>query len=70
MFLSMISIDSFMIIHYFVEENIFVVIFYMLSLQKEFLSIILKIALKLMVSKQLRCLKNVNMLNSKILREK
>ena len=33
-------------------------------------SVILKIALKLMLSKLLRCLKKVNMLNSKILKEK
>ena len=31
----MISIDSCMIIHYIVEENIFAVIIYMLSLQKK-----------------------------------
>ena len=36
MFLSVISIDSGMIIHYIAEENIFVVIVYMLSLQKKF----------------------------------
>ena len=36
MFLSMISIDSCMIIHYIMEENIFVVIAYMLSLQKKY----------------------------------
>ena len=35
MFLSMISIDSCMIIHYIVEENIFIVIVYAFSLQKE-----------------------------------
>ena len=34
-FLSMISIDSCMIIHYITQENIFVVIDYMLSLQKK-----------------------------------
>ena len=36
MFLSKISINSCMIIHYILEENIFVVIAYMLSLQKKF----------------------------------
>ena len=35
-FLSIILIDSCMIIHYIAEENIFVVIVYMLSLQKKF----------------------------------
>ena len=35
-FLSKISVDSCMIIHYIVEENIFVVIVYMLPLQKKF----------------------------------
>ena len=34
MFLSMISIDSSMIIYYIAEEKIFVVIVYKLSLQK------------------------------------
>ena len=36
MFLSMISIDLCMIIHYIVEENVFVVIVCMLLLQKKF----------------------------------
>ena len=36
MFLSMISIDLCMIIHYIVEENIFVVIAYKLSLEKKY----------------------------------
>ena len=35
MFLSKMSIDSCMMIHYIVEENIFVTIVYMLSLQKK-----------------------------------
>ena len=35
-FLSNVSIDSGMIIHYIVEENIFVVIAYMLLLQKKY----------------------------------
>ena len=59
-----------MIIYYIVKENIFVYIAYMISLQKNIQSIILKIALKLMVTKQLRCLRKVNMLNSEILKEK
>ena len=70
MFLLKISIDSCMIIYYIVKENIFVYIAYMISLQKNIQSIILKIALKLMVTKQLRCLRKVNMLNSQILKEK
>ena len=70
MFLLKISIDSCMIIYYIVKENIFVYIAYMISLQKNIQSIILKIALKLMVTKQLRCLRKVNMLNSEILKEK
>ena len=36
MFLSMILVDSCMITHYIMEENIFVVIVYMLSLEKKF----------------------------------
>ena len=35
-FLSIISIDSGMIIHYIAEENIFVVTVYMLSVQTRF----------------------------------
>ena len=41
MFLSMISIDSCLIIYYIPEENIFVIIFCILSLQRRFLSVIL-----------------------------
>ena len=41
-----------------------------LPLQKKFWSVILKIDLKLMLIKRLRWLKKVNMLNSKILKEK
>ena len=36
----------------------------------EEISVILKIVLKLMVNKRLRCLRKVNMLNSKLLKEK
>ena len=70
MFLPMILIDSCMIILYIMEENIFVVIVSILLLQKKKESVILKNALKLMVNKQLRCLRKVNMLNSKIFKEK
>ena len=66
----MISTGSCMIILYNAEENIFVVIVYMPSLQKTFESVILKIALKLMVNKRLRRLRKANMLNSKVLKEK
>ena len=38
-------------------------------LQKKFWGVILKIALKLMVNKWLRCLRKVNKLNSKVLKE-
>ena len=50
-----------MIIHYIAEENIFVFIVYMLSLQKKYESAILKNALKYV--------NKVNMLNSKILKD-
>ena len=70
MFLPMILIDSCMIILYIMEENIFVVIVSILLLQKKKECVILKNALKLMVNKQLRCLRKVNMLNSKIFKEK
>ena len=70
-FLSMTSIDSFMIIHYIAEEIFFVAIVYMFSLQKKSsyrLIVILKIALKLMKKKQLRSPRKVNMLNSEFLK--
>ena len=56
--------------HYIVEENIFVVTAYILSLQNKFSSVMLNNALKLMVKKRLRCLRKVNMLNSEVLKEK
>ena len=52
MFLSMIFIDSCMIIYYIVEENIFVVV------------------VKINGKKRLRCLRKMNMLDSKTLKEK
>ena len=58
-----------MIIHYIGEEPIFVVMVYMLLLQKIFERVILKVPLKLIVNKLLTC-KKENMLNSKILGEK
>ena len=39
-------------------------------IREKILKIILKVALKLMTNKQLRCLRKVNMLNLKILKEK
>ena len=59
-----------MIIYYIVEENIFVVIIYMLSLQKKYENVILKIALKLMENKRLIRLRKANLLNLKLLKEK
>ena len=53
MFLSNILTLSCMIILYIVKENIFVVIVYKLVVQKKYLNVILKTALKLMVSKKL-----------------
>ena len=47
MFLSMISIDPCMIIHYIAEENIFLVIAYMLSLKNKYQSVILKLVVKM-----------------------
>ena len=43
---------------------------YKLSVQNKFWIVILKTALKLMPNKKSKCLKKVNMLNSKIIREK
>ena len=50
-----VSMRSCMTILYMVEGNIFPVIVYKLSAQKKYLNVILKIALKLMVNKVLRC---------------
>ena len=46
-FLSMISIDSCVIIHYIVEKNIFVAFVYMLSLQKKYLKCHIKHCFKI-----------------------
>ena len=62
MFLSNILIRLCMIIHYIMNKNTFVVI----VLEKVLKYIMLKITLKLMVNKSLRCLKMVNMLESKL----
>ena len=70
MFLSMISIDSCMIIHNIAEQNIFVVIVYMLSLQNKYYSDTLKITLNLMKNKRLRCLRKMKPLNSENFNEK
>ena len=60
----------YVIILYIVEESFFVVTVYKLLAQKKYSNAILMIALKLMVNKWLRCLKTVNMLDSKILKGK
>ena len=70
MFFSKISIHLCIIMYYIVEENIFVAIVYKLSLQKEWSNVTLKIKLKLIVNKGLSCLRKVNMLDLKILKEK
>ena len=62
MFLSNILIRLCMIIHYIMNKSTFVVI----VLEKVLKYIMLKITLKLMVNKSLRCLKMVNMLESKL----
>ena len=51
MFLSNTLIDSCIMIHYIAEENMSAVIVYMLSLQKKFQSITLKIDLNLVVKR-------------------
>ena len=56
---------SCMITHYTVEESIFVVLVYKLLEQQKQWNVTLKIALKLMVNKGLRCQNNVNTLDSK-----
>ena len=52
------------------EENIFDVIVCKILEQQKYLNAILKIALKLIISKLLRCLRRVNILNLKISEEK
>ena len=69
MLLSMISIDSCMIILYIVKENTFGRYCLHGFITEEILKCQLKIALKLMVNKRLRRLRKVNMLNSKILKK-
>ena len=61
---------SYMIIRYIMEENIFDVIVCKILEQQKHLNAILKIALKLITSKLLRCLRRVNILNLKISEEK
>ena len=65
MFLSKISVYSCMITHYTVEERIFTVIVYKLLEQQKQWNVTLKIALKLIVNKGLRCQNMVNTLDSK-----
>ena len=62
--------NRFMYDHYIVKKNIFVIISFMLSLQKKYYIVIFKTALKSMVKKRLRWLRAMNMLNLKILKEK
>ena len=52
------------------RKNIFVVIVHKILVQKKYWHVILRTALKLMANKRLRFLKKVNMLNSKIMKEK
>ena len=56
-----------MIIHYIVEENTFVIIFYMPSFKKNF---ILSYKDWFEINSKPECLRNVNILNSKMLKEK
>ena len=64
-FLAKISIHSSIIIHYIVEKNMFVVIVYMLSSQKKNWKVHIEDCFKIMINK-----KKINMLNSKILKDK
>ena len=59
-----------MILHYIVEENSFVVIVCELLDQQKNWNIVLKIAIQLILSKLLKCLRRLNILNSKILGKK
>ena len=57
-----------MIIHYIAEENVFIVIVtvYIAFITDGILKRHIKACFKLMVNKQLRCLRKANMLNSKL----
>ena len=58
-----------MIKHYIMEENIFAVIVCKHLEQQKNGNVMLNIALKLMVNKLLRCLRRVNILNSKTIKK-
>ena len=58
-----------MIKHYIIEENIFAVIVCKHLEQQKNGNVMLNIALKLMVNKLLRCLRRVNILNSKTIKK-
>ena len=64
----MVLINSCMITHYIVEENIFAVTVYKILEEQKHWNEILKITLILMVSKWLRCLRKVNTLDLKIMK--
>ena len=68
MFLSLISTDLCMIIHYTVEKNIFVVIVYML--QKKYLSVISKTALTLFCKQTIKMPKKGEYVKSKNFKRK
>ena len=57
MTLSKTLICASLIMHYPVEDNIFALIVYKLLVQKKYQNVMLKIALKVMLNKRLRCLK-------------
>ena len=59
-----------MILHYIVAENSFVVIVCELLDQQKNWNIVLKIAIQLILNKLLKCLRRLNILNSKILGKK
>ena len=51
-------------------KNVFVVFAYKPLVQKNYQNVMLKVTLKLMVNKWLRCPRRVNMLGSKVMKEK
>ena len=64
----MISIDSYTITHYIERKHSYCCCLHVL-IQKKYQSVILRIALKLMLNKQVRCVKKMNIISSKILKE-
>ena len=69
MFLSMISIDSYTIIHYIERKHSYCCCLHAFNTE-EISKCHIKDCLKLMLNKQVRCVKKMNIISSKSLKEK